>query len=143
MPFQVSIGRMRATIALVAVGFVAACVHHSSVSPACSPVGTWTLRSINGAALPFTLAQSGGYTAEMVLVALDVGSDGRFTITSHKREKLNGLVSDETSPDAGTYALSGDTMTLLFASDGKTTTALATCETITMQERGGAFVFRR
>jgi hypothetical protein len=132
---------MRATMALLAVGFVAACVHHSSAAPVCSPVGAWRLRSINGAPVPFTLAQSGAYKAEMVSVTLDVGADGRFTIISHKRESLNGKASDETSPDTGTYLLNGDTLTMHFQSDGKTTTALFNCDTLTMQERGGTFVF--
>jgi hypothetical protein len=134
---------MRAAIAIVAVGFVAACVHHASACPQSSPVGTWTLRSINGAAMPVTIGQSGGYKAEMISVTLDVGTDGRFTIRSHHRESMNGQVNDETSPDVGTYALAGEKMTLNFQSDGKTSSALLNCETLTMQERGGTYVFKR
>jgi hypothetical protein len=140
---RVGSSRMRAIIALVAVGLFAACVHHPSTSRECPPVGRWTLRSINGAALPFTMGESGAYRAQMISVTLDVGSDGRFTITSHRRESLNGQASDETSPDTGTWVLAGERMTLHFQSDGKTSSALLSCETLTMQERGGTYVFKR
>ena len=93
--------------------------------------------------MPFTIGQAEGYKAEMVAVTLDVGADGRFTIRTHKRESLNGRVNDETSPDAGSYTLAGPTLTLRFQSDGKTTTALMDCQTLTMQERGGTYVFGR
>jgi hypothetical protein len=89
------------------------------------------------------MSQSGNYKAEMISVTLDVGTDGRFTISSHTRESMNGRVSDETSPDVGTYTLSGDTLMLHFQSDGKTTTALMSCETLAMQERGGTYLFNR
>jgi hypothetical protein len=92
--------------------------------------------------MPVTIAQSGVYRAEMISVTLDVGTDGRFTIRTHQRESMNGQVNDETSPDAGTYVLTGDTMTLRFQSDGKTTRALLNCDTLTMQERGGTYVFK-
>jgi hypothetical protein len=134
---------MRATVATVAAGLLAACVHHPSTCAQGSPAGTWTLRSINAAPMPVSLGEGGGYRAEMVAVILEVGADGRFTIRSHKRESLNGLVSDETSPDVGTYVVAGDSLTLRFQSDGKTTSALVRCETLTMQERGGTYLFTR
>ena len=98
---------------------------------------------MNGATLPVTIGQSGDYKAEMISVTLDLGSDGRFTITTHKRESMNGKVNDETSPDTGTYVRTNSGVTLHFQSDGKTTIALIDGQRLSMQERGGVYVFTR
>lgn len=135
--------RVRVMLCIASVGLVTGCVHHSSACPQETPVGAWRLRTINGAPMPFTLSQSGVYKAEMVAVTLDVGADGRFTILSHQRESMSGKVNDETSPDSGSYTLTGPALTLRFQSDGKTTIARLGCQTLTMQERGGTYVFAR
>ena len=135
--------RMRATIATAVLALISACVHHSSDGSLESPVGTWRLRSMNGAAMPVTIGQSGDYKAELIAVTLDLGTDGRFTITTHKRESMHGKVNDETSPDTGTYMRTSSGVTLHFQSDGKTTIAPIDGQTLTMHERGGVYVFTR
>lgn len=98
---------------------------------------------MNGATMPVTIGQSGDYKAELIAVTLDLGTDGQFTITTHKRETMNGQTSDETSPDTGTYVRTRSGVTLHFQSDGKTTIALIVGPKLTLSERGGAYVFTR
>ncbi len=130
-------------IGFAAVVLVTACAHRPAVCAPPPPIGMWTLRSIDGAPVPLIVHQSGAYKLEMLSVTMNLGTDGRFNITSTTRESMTGHMSEEIAPDSGTYVLAGPNVTLRFLSDGKTTTALLDCQALTMKERGSAYVFSR
>jgi hypothetical protein len=134
---------MRRLVAFTLSFAAGACsLHHSALSRT-SAVGDWTLKSVNGHPLPFTIGEQGQYKSELVSVALHVDPNGSFVFTPRDRESMGGQVSEKSNPDPGTYVLTGTLLALRFASDGKTYTATMNGNTLTLVQRGGTYVFTR
>jgi hypothetical protein len=122
----------------------------SSLLLACSdatdPVrveGTWSLDTVNGLALPFTLPESGVDKLELTGEVITLVPPGSLTIVTMFRVTDGSNVFSESVPDGGTYTVSGSAVTLTWDSDGSTSTATVTGNTMTLQDIGLTFVYRR
>jgi hypothetical protein len=139
---------MRRLLAIVLAATLTAC-GGDSTSPAPSIAGTWSLKTINGAALPFVIVASGTDKQELVsdvfTVTANDASSGAFTQLTTVRFTQNGQVTTQTFPDAGTYTLNGTAVTFRFNSDGSVGTGSWSGNTITVTdtEDGLALVYQR
>jgi len=93
---------------------LAACASDSSTNtgPA-SVAGTYTLRTVNGSPLPYTLFDFGGDKYEITAGAVTLEAGGRWTATSADRTTEGTSVVTSTFTTTGTYTLAGTVITLV------------------------------
>ncbi|MEO8193131.1 MAG: hypothetical protein ABI681_04720 [Gemmatimonadales bacterium] len=107
--------------------------------------GAYTLRTINGAPLPYTVSGSGEATTEIIDDVITLYQGGTYSEVGHSRTTVNGHVTNETSSDTGNYALGfGTSVTLRSNNLGSTTLVnIEDGSTMTMVKAGMAKVFRK
>jgi hypothetical protein len=108
-----------------------------------SIAGTWNLQTVNGAPLPFLFFQAGTSKQEITADQFTFTSSGGFTQITTLRNTDNGQVSTETDTDAGTYSLNGTAITVTFNSDGSSSTAAVSGNTMTVSEEGLVAVYTK
>jgi len=94
-------------------------------------LGTWQLQTVDGQPLPADLGEDGIVTAEVYTLR----EGGLFTMTT--------TFPSETIPDNGTYVVDGSTVTFTYASDGSTDVATVDGDTMSLDDIGHTFVYRR
>jgi lipocalin-like protein len=138
---------MRRLIALVLTVGLVACGSDATSPSATSITGTWSLKTVNGAALPFVVFASGTDKEEIVsdvfTLTANNASSGAFTQLTTFRITQNGQVASQSLPDAGTYTLNGSAVTLQFNSDSSSVTGAWSGNTITVTENGLVGVYQR
>jgi hypothetical protein len=122
---------------------IAACSTDSTTGPTGSIAGTWTLQTVNGFSLPFTIEQTVTDKVELLSDVIVISGTGSFTQTATVRTTTNGAATTQSAADAGTYTLNGTAITLHFNSDGSTGTGSWSGNTITTTDGGLALVFKR
>ena len=98
---------------------LAACASDSSTNtgPA-SVAGTYTLRTINGSPLPYTLFDFGGDKYEITAGAITLGAGGTWTQSGADRMTEGASVVTSTFTATGTYTLAGNVITLVSPGTG-------------------------
>lgn len=135
---------MRRALAILAVvGILAGCGSDSSTQPSATSIaGTWALQTVNGAALPFVISQSGLNKAEVISDIATADAHGAYTEIAQVRVTLNGSVTTQSSSDAGTYTVNG-TALVLKSNDGSTVTGSLNGDTFTITSDGLSLVFKK
>jgi hypothetical protein len=105
--------------------------------------GAYTLRTINGSALPYTIASSGTSKTEIVDDVITLFQGGTYAESGHSRTTLAGQVSNESNSETGSYGLVGTSVT--FQSSDRTRSRLMTitANTMTFVEPGMTSVFSK
>ena len=106
-----------------------------------SVAGTYTLRTVNGAPLPFTLAQLGDDKYEVTADAITLKDGGIWTGAGTTRATESGRVSTTTVTSTGTYSLTGTAITIT----GVTESSSGTVErgTLTVTQDGLLSVYTK
>lgn len=137
--------RLALCLALALPAVVIACgSDNSSTGPTvASLAGTWNLQTVNGAALPFTLSNSGGVKTELLSEVATVSSNGNFTETEVLRVTTVVGVAVDTLPSTGTFTLSGNLVSINLNGSGTVTGTLNNNTTFTINDSvtGDTFVF--
>jgi hypothetical protein len=120
-----------------------ACSSDSTGPTSASVAGTWNLQSVNGAPLPFVVAQTGANKTELTADVLTVTSSGSFTEITTVRTTLNGQVTTQTIPDAGSYVLNGNNVTFQFQSDGSVGSGTVSGSTLTVSTAGLSLIYKK
>jgi hypothetical protein len=105
--------------------------------------GSYRLRTINGASLPFTVPGGGAVKTEVMDGVINLYEGFTFAESGNWRITTNGQVSTTTISKTGSYSLLGIKV-ILSASDGgqpRITTVEGT--TMTIVEAGMTWVFRK
>jgi len=125
---------LAASFSLVACG-------GDSTAPQPSISGTYNLRTVNGANLPYTAYQS---TTEKIEIIADVitASGGSFTEFTTYRVTVNGQVGNETGSDAGSYVTTGTNVSFSLNS-GSTGTGTISGNAFIMAFPGVSFYYVR
>jgi hypothetical protein len=123
--------RSVAALALAAVvATLAACGGATKVAGPTNVVGTYSLATVDGSALPFTVPNNPNHTVVVQSATVTLGSDHSYTIGGTGTS--DGGAPEQVIADAGTYTFSGSTVTFTSSShSGLIYTATATSSTLT------------
>jgi len=134
---------MRTLAKLVTIGaFVAACGGDGINDPGNSVAGTYALKTVNGAALPAVIFETGGYKVEVVAANYVLAEAGTFSTSATFRETETGVVTQSTETTTGTYSVNGATITFT-DSDGEVFPAVLSGNDLKFSQDGLTAVFTR
>ena len=134
---------MRRLIPLVALAVAVACGSDSTTQPTMASVaGTWSLQTVNGSPLPFTLTQTGTDKLELLSDVVTAEPNGTYTETVQFRTTVSGQTTTNSDTDSGTFTLNGTAVVLSSARTGSTTGALSG-NTLTLSDQGYVWVFTK
>lgn len=135
----------RYLLAVLAFSSVVACGGSDAATTPLAPsaIGAWTLSTINGTALPFTLMASGGNKSEAIGSTLTIVQGGSYTATFIVRNTTNGQQSTQSSSQAGTYVVNGTAISLRTNSDGTVVSGSVSGNSLTLTEEGAVYLYVR
>ena len=135
---------MRRALLLVAFLTLGACQDNTGVSSLSSEdiTGTFSMRTVNGAAMPFTF-QSGGGSVTVTADVLTVLANGTWSEITSYTQTINAQTTSGDSPDGGTWQRLGTS--LVFRSTAGTAgyTGTFTGNGFTMSDGTYAFTFSK
>ncbi len=136
--------KLALAIGALAITFATACGGDSTTQPTpASFAGTWSLQTVNGAALPFLVATNGSDKLEITSDVFTVTSSGTFDEMATTRTTISGVATVDTLNDSGTYTLNGSAVTLTFASDGSSIAGTLSGNSMTLTQAGYAFAYKK
>ncbi|MEO6528817.1 MAG: hypothetical protein ABIP93_19525 [Gemmatimonadaceae bacterium] len=111
---------IRRLLLLLTLATLGACGSDASTSPNADAIeGTYSLRTVNGLALPFTI-QSGANSVTLSSDVITIASNGTWTEAITYRQTINGQTTNGTEADGGSWVRAGSNVTLRSAQDGST-----------------------
>ncbi len=105
--------------------------------------GTYTLRTINGSALPYTINVNATTQKEVIDDMITLFSGGSYSRTQHANIKVNGQTTSQTNTESGAYALVGTSVTLNPSPSGQSTVTTIDGRTMTIVESGITWTFMK
>ena len=133
--------RMLAIVCTVATVLVAGCDSVEATVPTDNAIaGTWSLSTVNGAPLPYTIQSTP--KIELVGDQLVVSANGTFTVSTQLRITNGTTVTTQTVADGGTYSVNGTAATFIF-NGGTTGDATVSGNTLTVVEPGVSLVYQK
>lgn len=107
--------------------------------------GLYTLRTVNGAPLPATIAGTGPNRTEIVDASYRLQTGFTYTGTETRRVFVNGTPTTETLALVGTYGFYGTSITLTRSTPvgPETRQGVVSANTLTFTSDGMAMVYRR
>jgi len=133
---------MRKSIGLLIALLGLACGSDKMVGPE-SVAGNYSLKTVNGLALPFVVIQSGRESLEVTSGALSVNGDNSYVLTFDLRETQDATVTIETTTEEGTYHRSGNALSFHPNDDSGDWSAAYASGTLTMTTDGVTLTFRK
>jgi len=111
------------TLALAALIGVGACGSDSSSGVTgppvpTTPIGSYTITTVNGKGLPVALFADASYTYEVTNGTLALTSDGKYSVVTTFRQTLPGNVSTFVDSTGGTWVQTGANIQLKNGQDG-------------------------
>jgi hypothetical protein len=88
-----------------------------------TPVGSYTITTVNGKTLPVALFAEATYTYEVTNGTLALTNDGKYSVVTTFRQTLPGSVSTFVDSTGGTWVRAGSTINLTNGQDGSLDTA--------------------
>lgn len=128
------------------IAFVVACsvaCNNDGLTGSTTVNGKYTLRTVNGSALPYTISGSGANKTEILDDGITLYEGFTYSRSAHSRVTVNGTASDVTTSDAGSYSIFGTSVTLTSGTGGPTTLALVSGNSMTVTTAGLTYVFRK
>ena len=109
-------------IAVVLLAGTTACGSDSPAGPdvPTTPVGSYTIRTVNGKSLPVAVLADGSFTYEVTAGKFALTGDGKYSVVTTFRQTLPGSVSTFVDSTGGSWVLTGSTVQLTNAEDGST-----------------------
>ena len=110
---------MRRLVAALAIATVAACGSDGPTDPVTDSIeGVYSLRTINGQPLPFTV-QGNSTTLVLTSDVLTMAANGSWTeALAFRLTTVSGETTEGTDSDAGTWTRAGGTVTLTSNENG-------------------------
>lgn len=145
-----------AAVAVLAITLTTACSKGDSVTgpapappPPATPVGSYTLSTIDAKALPYTMFADTGYTLEVTSGTLSIATTGKWVSKIVTRETVAGNVSTYTDSTFGNWTVpAGSTIAVMTnVETGVTSNATWTAIDVTVNDVDGTvtrkIVYRR
>jgi hypothetical protein len=133
---------VRSLLIAFVLTFVVAC-DSGKVIGTSSVTGTYTLRTINGSSLPYTLPGGGTTKTEILDDVLNLYQGNTYAESGHSRVTVNGQVTDQTISEAGSYSVFGTSITFTSGDGRRTRLSNADSESIIFVEAGVTSVFKK
>ena len=133
---------MRGLLGVLIVAFCVGCLGEG-VTGSSTITGDYTLRTINGSPLPYTISGSGADRMEIVREVITLYQGGTYARSRDSRITVNGQVTSESSAETGSYTLLGTSVTLVNGANGQTTLATINANTMTIVKAGMTAVFTK
>lgn len=137
---------MRRAILLAATSTLlatAACDGADDVSGASTTAGTYVLRSVNGAPLPYLVAGNGTSTTEIVEEQLVLYIGFTYAFTLRERVTTNGQATTVVRTDAGVWGVSGTSVIFTSSVGQPSRIARVDGDRMTIVEPGATWVYER
>jgi hypothetical protein len=132
---------MRRAAPLLALAAFAACVSIDTTTPETSDIaGAYSLRSINGQALPFVLGINGSDSLSLIDDTYTLTGDARFSEVFHTRRVQSGTIALVAGNDSGTFTRSGQSLRMV-GLNGPFTATIKT-DTVQLDAQTTTCVFR-
>jgi hypothetical protein len=128
------------TAAVATVGVAAACGGESPAGPGSndsSPLGAYSISTVNANPLPFTMFLDTNYRYEVTGGSFSLTSDGKYTSAMSFRQTIPGNVSLFVDSTSGSWVLSGTTVTFTDAADATVDSAAFSAGKLTFTESNG------
>ena len=132
--------RTLACAAALAAVTLSACSSDSPTGPGSSsstPVGNYTITTVNGKSLPVALAADGNYLYEVTVGTLSITSDGKYSVVTTFRQTIPGNVQLFVDSTGGSWVLNGTTINLTNGQDGSADQATWANKQLTFAESDG------
>ena len=110
---MLKIGRRLALLGMLAMTVaMAGCGDDDDPSGPTEITGTYTLRTVNGASLPFTLwtEAEAGFKREITGGSVTLNANGTYSDAFAIRDTEDGVVTTDTETSSGTYVRTGNTI---------------------------------
>lgn len=120
--------------------FAVAC-SDDEIAGASTTTGVYTLRTVNGAGLPYTITTGASAGTVIVDDVLNLYQGGTFAGTRHYRATANGPI--ETRNETGAYTLFGTSISFRVNETGDSKVAIGDGAQMTFIEQGMTMVFRK
>jgi hypothetical protein len=127
------------------IAFVAAlslACFDEGVTGSSTVTGTYTLRTVNGSPLPYTIPGGGAVKTEIVSDTITLFQGGTFARARDSRITENGQVTMQSATETGSYSLLGTSITLNSVT-GKATLGIINGNAMTIVEAGVTSVFSK
>lgn len=142
-----TIGRARRSklvAGIAAIALITACGSDSATGPSStssSPVGSYTISTVNGKAVPTSLYADGSISYDVTSGTINLTSDGKFLAVTNTRQTLPGSIENFVDSMGGTWTQSGSSVQMSL-DDGTTASATwdKTSFTLTGSDEGIAVV---
>jgi hypothetical protein len=110
---------MRRFVGLLALATALGCGGDSATNASDTVSGTYTLRTVNGAPLPFAILQIDSLKVEIISDAFTLTDNRTWTRVGANRTTDGSQVTNGAIADSGTYVLNGTKITVI-SSNGST-----------------------
>lgn len=117
-------------VLLTATSIVLAGCGKDAIGPA-QVAGTYTLQTVNGQPLPYTLGEDATSKTEILSQTFTLNVDATYSWVTTDRLTDNGQVTTDTDTSTGTYTVRGSTITIRDV-EGGSLDVMLTGDTLTM-----------
>lgn len=143
-PRSLSIRSIRMRMAaVVAIAAICAGCGGDGMTGSSTVTGAYTLRTVNGAPLPYTQSSSGTTKTEILDNTISLHQGGTYSEEAHTRTTSGTQVTTQTITEAGSYSFFGNSITLQSGSSSHSRLLTVEGNTMTHVEAGVAFVYRK
>jgi hypothetical protein len=133
--------RLFAALSFIALG--TSCKIGSPTAGTIAFSGTWTLRTVNNSALPFTLGATQMGTLAILSTTVAVDANGTFTSSSTTRETIGATSTNTTANRSGTWTRYNSAVGFKDSADGITRFGTWNQESLKMVDGAFTFVYRK
>jgi hypothetical protein len=134
---------MRGGVLAGLVGALTVACFGGNMTGSSTITGEYTLRTVNGAPLPYTLSESATGKTELLRDAITLYQGGTFARTRQTRLTSNGQATNESESDTGSYMLLGTSITLRSNATGQNTLATISGNAMTVVTAGVTSVYSK
>ena len=132
---------MRRALLGLAMALSVACMD-DGVTGSSTVTGAYSLRTVNGSGLPYTIVTN-ETTTEILDDVITLYQGGTYTWVGHSRITTNGQMTDATNATNGTYSLLGNSVALRDNATQLITPALVNGNTMTIVNSGVTLAYRK
>ena len=105
--------------------------------------GAYTLRTINGSALPYTINVDASTQKVIIDDMITLFSGGSYSRVQHATVTAAGQTTAQTNTEGGAYILLGTSVTLNPSPSGRSTVTTVDGRTMTLVESGITWIFMK